>query len=496
MDIQTYYLGPDTQALATLPPPKPPKAPAGKLKTTPPFLGNAKGASVPNNVRNITNLVLTDHIRNEATMNQVIKKLVLSSPDLSHALDTKIKSAMSSSYTVIATDDTGRVDPSATELIQSFVQRLNLGSHDYTRFTKFNDIRTLTSSLLYDSFRYGAMSIEVVLGETRVPAYFKPIPVRLLEWADNTPEAFPVYKGSSEDVLLNFPTVLYSSSTQDGESAYAETPLQSVIQACLWDVEFVNDLRRAATKNLLQRMKVTINSEAYLKTLPLTVAEDKDELENHMNSTVAALETQLASLAPDDSLVIFDILEAETIADSNRSEDRTISVLQSIINGKVVAGAKILPAIVGRGESSNAASTESLLFLKSVAASQLELNILLSRALTLCVRLFGFDSYVKFELAEVNLRPSLELESFKAIKQSTVLEQLSLGMITDEKACIDLTGALPPQGYTPLSGTMFAVAKQDVSGNDYSNTSVSADGKTDSTQSQKSSEAEKKGVKS
>jgi hypothetical protein len=36
-----------------------------------------------------------------------------------------------------------------------------------------------------------------------------------------------------------------------------------------------------------------------------------------------------------------------------------------------------------------------------------------------------------------------------------VLEQLSLGMISDDEACLQLTGRLAPVGMKPLSGTMF-----------------------------------------
>jgi hypothetical protein len=110
----------------------------------------------------------------------------------------------------------------------------------------------------------------------------------------------------------------------------------------------------------------------------------------------------------------------------------------------------------------------------------------------------GLDVYVKFEMEEVNLRPELELASFRAMKQSLVLTQLSLGFISDMEASIELTGHLPPDGFQPLSGTRFSVASANTgSGNDYSNTSVDTkSGKTDSTQSQKTSEADNKGVKS
>jgi hypothetical protein len=451
---------------------------------------------VNNAVSNITNLDLTAHVRSESTMNQVIKKLVLTSPDLSHAVEVKIKSALSKSYTAIAVNETGRVDPKATEAVNSVLQRLNLGSVDYTRYSPQVDLRAISATLLLDSYRYGAMCLELVLDKTRSPHYLKPVATRLITWMDDTPNTYPVYKGKDVDIPLNYPTIIYSSSTQDPETAYADSPLQTAIQACLWDADFINDLRRAATKNLLQRLKVVINSEKFINTLPVEVKVDPVKQQEYMDSLVTKLEDQLGGLSPEDSLVIFDILEADTIADANRSEDRSISVLQALINGKIAAGAKILPSIVGRGESSSAASTESLLFLKSIASSQLELNNLLSRALTLAVRLLGHDAFVNFEFEEVNLRPGLELESFKAIKQARVLENLSLGLITDERACILLTGALPPQGYKPLSGTMFKYGAADTSGNDYSNTSVSNDGKPDSTQSQKDTEAETPGVKS
>jgi len=53
------------------------------------------------------------------------------------------------------------------------------------------------------------------------------------------------------------------------------------------------------------------------------------------------------------------------------------------------------------------------------------------------------------------LRPDLELEAFKSMRQSRILEQLSIGAITDIEAVLDLTGSIPPPGYKSLSGTMF-----------------------------------------
>ena len=124
--------------------------------------------------------------------------------------------------------------------------------------------------------------------------------------------------------------------------------------------------------------------------------------------------------------------------------------------------------------------SETLLFMKNVeGAVQLKLNDMYSRALTLAVRLFGFDVYVQFKYAEIDLRPASELEAFKSMKQSRVLEQLSLGLITDEEASIILTGGLPPAGAPLLSGTFFRASSgtdPTVEGNGYSNTSGGGNG--------------------
>jgi hypothetical protein len=71
------------------------------------------------------------------------------------------------------------------------------------------------------------------------------------------------------------------------------------------------------------------------------------------------------------------------------------------------------------------------------------------------------DVYVEFSYAELDLRPQAELEAYRAMHQSRILEQLSLGFITDEEASIKLTGNLPREGHVPLSGTMFKSAKVD-----------------------------------
>ncbi len=82
-----------------------------------------------------------------------------------------------------------------------------------------------------------------------------------------------------------------------------------------------------------------------------------------------------------------------------------------------------------------------------------ETNI--SRILTLAARLYGSDVYVKFKFDPIDLRPEMELEAFKTMRQTRVLGLLSEGFLTDEEAAWELgTGPRAP-GAPPLSGTGF-----------------------------------------
>lgn len=487
--LQKLYAG----ALSVI---KPPSKLPSKPVAVPTYLGTSKGAKISNASTNITSIDRTAFARNSANMNEVVANLVRTSPDLSNAVATKISTAISKRYTVVAYDEFGRVDVLGTETAQAFTQRLDTQAPDYSVFAKSTDIRSLCASLVLDSTRYGGMTAELVLGQGRIPALIRPVNTAKIEWADNLINTYPIYKGKDGDVPLNYPTIFYSATQQDMSTPYCESPLSTAIQPSMWDQELNDHLRRAAHKNLLQRLLVVIDSEEWTKTLPLEIQNDKDKLDTAAKATVAQIEEQLNGLSPEDSLVIFSSLEVKTTSDKNRSEDKSIDVLNKLISGQLASGAKILPSVIGRGQSAGTASTEALLFLKAAGFMQLELDIMLSRILTLSLRLLGHEVSVKFKFEPVNLRPEIELVSFKAIEQSILLKELSLGLRTDEEVSIMLTGTIPPKGYKPLSGTMFDAGMSDSPGNNYSNTSVDTSGASDSTQSTQESSAEEKGVKS
>jgi hypothetical protein len=290
-----------------------------------------------------------------------------------------------------------------------------------------------------------------------------------------------VQKIGGTEISLDLPTIIYTALDQNPTDAYATSPLTASIQAILSDLDFNNDIRKGLKRAVLPRLKATVDSEKLKKLAPPEVLSDPEKFASFQNAVLDEVESTINGLNPEDALVGLDLIEYSYI-DGGHDPSTVIERVQKVLNAKVVAGAKTMPVTLGFTSSSNASSAESLLFLKECDAIRRKLNEMYSRALTVAVRLSGLEGYVEFVYDAPDLRPSQELEAYRSMEQSRVLQQLSLGMITDEEAAIHLTGHLPPPGAPKLSGTMFMSASVGIdsgaAANPASNTSTMNANKT------------------
>jgi hypothetical protein len=76
------------------------------------------------------------------------------------------------------------------------------------------------------------------------------------------------------------------------------------------------------------------------------------------------------------------------------------------------------------------------------------------------LNVYGIPGFVTTKFSPAELRPDLELEPQKVLRQSRLQNDLSLGLITDEEYHLQMYGRLPPVGAPVLSGTGFAVANK------------------------------------
>lgn len=443
-----------------------------------------KPTAYPGHVKNVktseTKLQRTDRrlatgnvldFRSRQTTFDVLRELSAASPDLSASVDAYIRTAITDEFTLVARNPDGTANPEATSLAHQIIARLDY-LRDYSEgFSTVNSLRSCSEQLARELRLYGSCALELVLDKQRLPQRLQPVHTPSITFVSEDRYVYPVQKVGGDEINLDVPTFFYVSVDQDLKTPYSDSPMEAAIQAVLFDSEFMNDIRRVVKSAIHPRPDVSISTEMLLKSIPMELQTDDKAKDEYIKAFISAIATDLANLAPEDALVHLDNISIAYLSRGNTSLDAEYRELRSLTEAKIATGSKTMPSILGHGSgSSNIASSEALLFMRSASGSvQKKLNEIYSQALTLAVRLMGQDCYVEFKYAEIDLRPAHELEAFKAMKQSRILEQLSLGMISDEEACIMLTGRLPVSGAPKLSGTFFHNSKAPNS-NAYSNT--------------------------
>jgi len=457
----SIFKRPEISAATQLPPVAPPKKVPNKQLSLAPYLKTATPSETSPLVltdRQLANKDTLDY-RNGSSTRVVIRDLVASTPDLSAAVNAALRTGITNSYTMIARNMDGTVNVDATKLAQQIAARFSYVSDYSLGYADRNSFRSCSEALAREIMLYGSCACELVLDKARMPDRIQPLSVTNIKFypSDNAKRLRPEQEISGVKTDLDVPTFFYISVDQDTLEPYSASPLEPAIQALLFSNEFINDLRRVVKRAIHPRINVTINEEKFRKSIPQDYLHDNEKLTEYMAQVVSDIENKVNGLEPEDALILFDTIGVEIIDHGNTNLSNEWTTLQNITDSKVATATKTMPTILGHGSASaNIASAESMLYMKTAdGLVRQKLNEMYSRVMTLAVRLFGQDVYVEFCYEEIDLRPKNETESFTAMKQSRILELLSVGMITDDEACISLTGNLPPVGYKPLMGTGF-----------------------------------------
>lgn len=458
--IKSFFTGTEMSAAVALPVQPVPKV-SNKQISLPSFVRVAKPSTTTPLTRVDRLLSSTDitTYRANADSRQVIRDFTRASPDLSAAVTSYIRTGITSGYTAIAKNTDGTVNPEATASLQQVLTRMNIINDYSVGYDDSLSIRSLSEAWARDLVTVGACCGELVLDKQRLPSVIQPISstqIRLFSSKDGR-KIIPKQFIASEYYDLDVPTFFMVTLDADLLEPYPISPIETAIQAVIFSAEFMNDIRRIVKKAIHPRVVVTIDEEKFRKGVPPEFQNDSSKLTAYMASVVADLEAKVNDLAPEDAVVMFDTIGIEVVDHGNTNLSQEYTVLQDLANSKLATGAKVLPTVLGHSNgTSNTASAEVLLFMKYVEGTVWgKLNEMFSKTLTLATRLLGYDVYVEFAYNAIDLRPENELEAFKAMKQSRVLELVSLGYMSDEEASVHLTGHLPPAGFKPLVGTNF-----------------------------------------
>jgi hypothetical protein len=447
-----------------------PQAGPGQLPSTPPAKAPNRPLAMPSfktqvaraasalqrSDRRLANTDISTY-RTANDTRTVVRDLAATNPDLSATLNSYLRVGIPEDYTVVARDMDGAINVEATKLAQEMLRRITFLGDVTLGYNPVTDLQSLSESLAKELIQYGSMAVELALDKQRLPLYISPVSVTKIQFKEEEGGVYPIQVIGGEEISLDVPTFFYLSVDQDLLTAYSSSLLEPAIQAVLADTAFLNDLRKSMQRVIQPRLVATIIEEKVKQSAPIEIQNDAEQMGILYQNLIDQLTQTLTNLNPEDAIVsmdgvTFSMLKSEggtgNIAD-------TLAIVQKLIESKLAAGAKSNTAVLGRDTNGSAATTSTMLFIKNANIVRTKLNTIYSRLLTQGVRLQNHDVFVEFRYADIDLRPVAELEAYRAMKQSRILEQLSLGLISDEEACIQLTGNLPRDGHTPLSGTMF-----------------------------------------
>lgn len=468
-------------AASQLPPVSQPKVPARSV-AVPSHLRSAKAGNskLPEKDLRLASTDITS-LRTRTTTKEIIKELTVAFPDLSASVDAYLRTAITGSFTVVAKNIDGTFNYEATDAAQQLITRFDVLKNYATGFNGMYSIRSISESLAKELRLYGSCAMELVLGKGRVPERLAPVSTTKIKFYQDGLDFKPVQVLGGEEIDLDYPTFFYVALDQDLTEPYSASPMESAVQPVLFGQEFFNDVRRVIRRAIHPKLVVTLDEETVRRSVPADYFGQPEKVREYIDTVVSSVTTQINGLNPEDALVVLSSVEAEYLNNGNQSLDAEYDALTGLIDAKVATGTKTLPSVLGHGSgSANIASAEALLFMKNAeGAVQQKLNEIFSQAMTLAVRLLGHDVSVEFRYKPIDLRPDTELEAFYTMRQSRVLELLSLGLLTDEEASIQLTGKLPPKGYKALAGTGFRPNTSDEPAkNPYSGTSTGPGGGT------------------
>ena len=463
--VKKFFSRPSIDAAAQLPSIATPKVKPGS-STYPSYLTTTKPSTavLQQEDRRLASKDITTY-RTGTETRTIIRDFVAASPDLSAAVWAYVRLGIPNKFHVVARNMDGTFNRDATQLAQQLITRFDL-LPDYITdgFTGPQSIRAVSESLARELIMYGSCSGEIVLDKARMPKRIQPISTTQIKFvADAASKTLVPWQYIADlKIPLDIPTFVYVTLDQSLLNPYSESPIESAIKPAIQSEQFSADINRIISKVIHPRQKVKIDEEALRKHLSPEAQVDENVANAELNAIISSIESKINGLRPEDALVFLSSLDFVVENSSNSGLSSEYEVLQNIANARMSTGSKTNGTVLGfAAGSSSIASSEIMLFMKSASgAVKVPLEEFWSRVFTLSARLFGLDVVVEFNYAPIDLRPEAELLAFQQTKQMIILEQLSLGLISDEVASLQLTGRLPDPGMKPLSGTGFRTNTQ------------------------------------
>lgn len=388
----------------------------------------------------------------------LLNDLTRHDPDVSAAIFAFGTIASSADLVITAYDSNGQLAADGIDTAHAIMHRI-FKANDYSLgFNAKPSRKQFLDDLRYSLLLRGAIGVELVYDKTLEPYELRNVDMATVEWEEAKPGVYMPFQkvqGQNDPVSLNIPTFFTQKFHQNPNDIYSYSLFVSSINTIAARQQVINELYRIMQFTGYPRVDVTVVEKVLMANAPAALRNDPVKRQQFVDRQLTSIRGQFSTIRPDQAFVHTDAVEAGMINDKNPGAAMNISDVIETLDAQNQAALKTMPSVVGKGGSANTASTESRLFAMSCDSLNGTVAALLSDALTLGARIAGFQGYIEAYFTPIELRPVLELEPHFTMKASRLKQDLSLGIITDEHYHLQMYGRLPPEGYTPLSGTGF-----------------------------------------
>ena len=401
--------------------------------------------------------------RQNRNSQQLIKKLFRQDPDLSATVNAYLTVANTEPRFFVR-DLEGKIDRKGHKLLDQVLTALTVRRDYSTRFRFNPTLRTIAENMRFMLLMRGGIATEAIFDKQLVLSQLRHVDMATVEWKEKAPGEYvpeQVPANSSERIDLNQANLFVAFYRRDPTTIYTHSPFVAAINTIAARQQVINDLYRIMQKTGYPRIEAKITEEVLRKNAPADAQADDGQMREWMRARLQEISTQLNRLRPDQAFVHFDSVEVSTMNKEGPKQSMDVTAVIDVLNAQNQAALKTMASVIGRGESGvNTASTEARIFSMNAEELNRPVEENWEQILTFALRMLGYPGYVEVKFDPVELRPWTELEPHRITKQQRLLEQLSLGLISDDEWHVEIHGRIRPDWAPELSGTGFMDQKE------------------------------------
>lgn len=435
------------------------KAPKSGSSVTPTYRATAPGQvlTAPAYRDHLTSL--TDSRLNQSSQ-VLLQQMFKQDPDVSAAVGAYLTLA-DTPMTMVVKNVDDQIDAAATAQLPKLVRALTMPL-DYTQgFSSKPRLPTLIQEMRYMVMLRGGIGNELIFDKAYRPERLMHIDMGSIQWFEKTPGAYkPAQKveGKNDLVQLDFASIFMTWYRRDPTTIYPQSDFVSIINTAAALTQVVNDLYRIMTITGFPRMELTVMEEVLAANMPASIRDNTDPNVGRqwVNDRINEIASTFGSLRADQPFIHTDSVQTKILNDKNPGATLDITSVIETLNARSQAALKTMATVIGRGQgAAGVASVEARIAAMNADQLNVPVKEQLEKAFTFLLNSYGIAGFVECTFAPAELRPALELEAQRTLRATRLLQDLSLGIITDEEYHMTMYGRLPAPGYTQLSGTNF-----------------------------------------